>query len=40
MAHLRKLLRHRVNLIAKVLNINTLSIDVYQYKEGSRSRTE
>lgn len=39
-AHLRILLRRRVNHIAKVLKINTLSIDVYLYKRGDRSRTE
>lgn len=31
-AHIRKLLRRRVNLIAKLLKVKHLSIDVYLYK--------
>ena len=38
MAHLRKLLRHRVNHIANLLIVSKLSIDVYLYKRGSRFR--
>ena len=38
MAHLRILLRHRLNLIANLLIISKLSIDVYLYKRGDRLR--